>query len=181
LENFILNIRIAKPLLSTFKGLPVKDRLLQGTVAGLLSICSASIAYGLALMVHSEQAFWAAITAIAVTQHSYSDTMNMSRDQFMGAMIGGIFGFLGATLGAGHYIGYVITVVVVIISCWCLNVGSAARLGAVTATIVLLVPLQGPIWSIALYRLVEVTLGTASATAVSWLFSRIEHRWFIKS
>ena len=170
-----------KPLLSRLKGLPLKERLVQGGVAALQAICGASMAYGLAQVIHAEQSFWAAITAIAVTQPRYADTVNLSRDQFIGAMIGAIFGFFGATLGAGHYIGYVATVLIVIVICWGLNVGSAARLGAITATIVLLVPLDGPVWSIALFRLLEVVLGTVCATVVSWLFSRAERRWFSKS
>ncbi len=124
-----MNSPTHKPLLSRFKGLPFADRLVQGGVAALQAVCGASMAYGLAQAIHAEQSFWAAITAIAVTQPNYTDTVNLSRDQFIGAMIGAIFGFFGATLGAGHYIGYVATVMVVIVICWGLNVGQRCAAG----------------------------------------------------
>ena len=66
---------------------------------------------------------------------------------------------------------------VVIIGCWCLSVSTAARLGAITTTIVLLVPMNGPVWDIALFRVAEVAIGMACAVPVSWLFSWIEQRW----
>jgi uncharacterized membrane protein YgaE (UPF0421/DUF939 family) len=172
--------RLQLAISGLFKGLPFRDRLIQGSLTALQAVCGASMAYWIGLAVHSHQAFWAAITAIAVTQHNYTDTMNLSRDQFIGAMMGGVFGFAGAALGGGTYPAYALTVVVVIITCWCLNIGSAARLGAVTATIVLLVPETGPIWDVPLVRLGAVTLGTVCAILVCWLFSKAEHRWFVR-
>jgi hypothetical protein len=69
---------------------------------------------------------------------------------------------------------------VAIVVCWCVNVGSAARLGGITATIMLLVPGIGPPWDVALTRLGEVTLGTVSALFVSWVISRIETLWLAR-
>ncbi|WP_323121665.1 FUSC family protein [Burkholderia alba] len=172
--------QIQQAVFDLFKGLSLKERLLQGVLMALQAVIGASIAYGIGRALHSEQAVWAAITAIAVTQHNYADTMNLSRDQFIGAMVGGLLGFAGAALGGGHYVAYAITIVVVIVCCWCLNVGSAARLGAITATIVLLFPGNGPLWDIPLVRLGEVTLGTVCAVAVSWTLSVIERRGFAK-
>ncbi|WP_175425782.1 FUSC family protein [Trinickia violacea] len=163
-------------LFALLKSLPFRDRLAEGLLMALQAMGGACMAYGIGLAVHPEQAFWAAITAIAVTQHTYADTRNLSRDQFIGAMAGGLFGFAGAWLGAGTHeiLGYATTIGAVILVCWCVNVGSAARLGAITATIVLLVPQQGPLWDVALYRLGEVTLGTLSALFVSLLVSRLQ-------
>jgi hypothetical protein len=62
--------------------------------------------------------------------------------------------------------------------CWLVNVGSAARLGGITATIMLLVPGIGPAWDKALLRLGEVTLGTVCALVIAWLMSVVEKRWF---
>ena len=61
---------------------------------------------------------------------------------------------------------------------WVVNVGSAARLGGITATIMLLVPGIGPAWGKAVLRLGEVTLGTVCALLVAWLMARAEKRWF---
>ncbi|HTJ95284.1 MAG TPA: FUSC family protein [Pararobbsia sp.] len=171
-------IHAANVLIDLLKSLPFRDRLAEGCVTALQAVTSACLAYGVASALHTQQAFWAAITAIAVTQHSYADTRNLSRDQFVGAMAGGLFGFIGASLGAGTHeiLGYATTTAAVIVACWCLNAGSAARLGAITATIVLLVPAQGPLWDVPLFRLVQVVLGTVSTLLVSWLFTHVQRR-----
>jgi len=164
--------RAADILIGLVKSLPFRERVLEGGLVALQAVCGACLAYGLSIALHTQQPFWAAITAIAVTQHNYADTRNLSRDQFIGAMAGGLFGFAGAWLGAGAHelLGYATTVAAVIVACWCVNVGSAARLGAITATIVLLVPMQGPLWDVPLFRLVQVVIGTLSTLLVSWLF-----------
>lgn len=170
--------QIQQSVFDLFKGLSFGERFAQGWLMALQAVCGACLAYGIGRALHTEQAVWAAITAIAVTQHNYSDTMSLSRDQFIGAMAGGVLGFAGAALGGGHFVAYAITVAVVIVACWCLNVGSAARLGGVTATIVLLFPENGPLWDVPLVRFGEVTLGTVCALGVCWAMSRIERRWF---
>lgn len=59
-----------------------------------------------------------------------------------------------------------------------MNAGSAARLGGVTATMVLLIPGNGSLWDIPLTRLGEVVVGTACAVGVTWVMNRIEQRYF---
>ena len=157
--------------------LPWGHRLLKGLSQAAQALIGASMGYGLGLLLHTQQAFWAALTAIAVTQQSYADTRASSLDQAIGALVGGVIGLVAAYLGHDSYIAYAIAIVVVIVSCWCLNVGSAGKLGATTATIVLLVPHTGPFWSVATTRLGEVTLGIACALAVTWLASHLEARW----
>ncbi len=171
----------ANSLFAFLKTLPFSDRLIEGCVMAVQAVMGASIAFTLARHLHAEQPFWAAITAIAVSQHSYVDTRNLSRDQFIGAMVGGVCGLAGAVLGDGYFIAYMVTVGAAIILCWCANIGSAARLGGITATIMLLVPRIGPAWEVALIRLGEVTLGTVSALLVCWLIRAIEKRWFGKT
>ncbi|KWE52609.1 hypothetical protein WL76_15575 [Burkholderia ubonensis] len=173
--------QIQQSVFDLFKGLSLRQRLAQGGLMALQAVCGACLAYGIGRALHTEQAVWAAITAIAVTQHNYADTMSLSRDQFVGAMVGGVLGFAGAALGGGHdMLAYAIAVAVVIVCCWCLNVGSAARLGGVTATIVMLFPGSGPLWDIPLVRLGEVTLGTVCALGVCWATSKIERRWLAR-
>lgn len=168
------SMRAADALIDLVKALPFPDRIVEGGLMALQAVCGASLAYAIGSALHTAQPFWAAITAIAVTQQRYSDTRNLSRDQFIGALAGGLFGFAGASLGAGAHeiLGYAATVAAVIVACWCMNVGSAARLGAITATIVLLVPMQGPLWDVPLFRLLQVILGAACTLLVSWLFTQ---------
>ena len=92
-------------------------------------------------------------------------------------LAGGVCGFAAAMFGPENIAVYLVAVSVVIVACWCLKVSTAARLAAITTTIVLLVPAQGPIWGVALFRFAEVTLGMLCALPVSWLFSYVERRW----
>lgn len=171
----------ANSLFAFLKTLPLGARLIEGGFMAVQAVAGATLAISIGRALHTEQAFWAAITAIAVSQHSYVDTRKLSRDQFIGAMIGGVCGLAGALLGHGNFAVYAATVAAAIVICWTLNVGSAARLGGITATIMLLVPGIGPAWDKALLRLGEVTLGTVCALLVAWLMARIEARWFAKS
>ncbi|WP_341319030.1 FUSC family protein [Paraburkholderia sp. IMGN_8] len=168
----------ADSLFAFFKSLPLGDRLIEGGVMAVQAVGSASLAFAIGQALHTEQAFWAAITAIAVSQHSYIDTRNLSRDQFIGAMVGGLCGLASALIGGGHLATYVATVAAAVVICWCVNVGSAARLSGITATIMLLVPGMGSPWDKALLRLGEVTIGTVCALLVAGLMSWIERRWF---
>ena len=168
----------ANSLFAFLKALPLGDRLAEGSVMAAQAVAGASLAFVIGRWLHTEQAFWAAITAIAVSQHSYIDTRNLSRDQFIGAMVGAVCGLIGATLGGGYLAAYAATVGAAIVICWVVNVGSAARLGGITATIMLLVPGVGSPWDRALLRLGEVTLGTVCALLVTLIMSRIEKHWF---
>ena len=64
-----------------------------------------------------------------------------------------------------------------IVLCWLFNIGSAGKLSATTVTIVMLVPHNGPFWTIALTRLGEVTLGIGSALLGTWMANRLEKLW----
>lgn len=173
----IERMRDANSLFAFLKSLPLPDRLVEGCVMALQAVAGASIAFTLANHLHAEQPFWSAITAIAVSQHSYVDTRKLSLDQF----IGGVCGLAGAVLGGGHFIAYMLTVAAAIVFCWVGNIGSAARLGGITATIMLLVPRMGPPWEVALERLGQVTLGTVCALMVCGLIRLVEQRWFVKT
>ncbi|WP_144141743.1 FUSC family protein [Paraburkholderia sp. BCC1884] len=170
----------ANSLFAFLKALPFHERLVEGSFMAVQAVTGASLAFEIGRALHTEQAFWASITAIAVSQHSYIDTRNLSRDQFIGAMVGGVCGLIGVTLGGGYLAAYAAAVAAAIVICWILNVGSAARLGGITATIMLLVPGLGPAWDAALVRLGEVTLGTVCSLTVALLMSWVEVRWFGK-
>lgn len=177
-ENLVAYLSsLQQSALSALKLLPLKSRAAQGALMALRAVCGAGLSYSIGRALHTEQAFWAAITAIAVTQHDYADTLSQSRDQFIGAIAGGIVGFAAATLGPENMAAYLVAVAVVIVACWCLRVSTAARLGAITTTIVLLVPTHGPVWDVALFRVAEVAIGMACALPVCWLFSYFERRW----
>ncbi len=124
-----------------------------------------------------QQAFWSAITAIAVAQMEFKATRSIARKQFIGAAVGGAIG-LGMTLGFGdNLVVYASAVVLAVLICWLLNVGDASQLGGITATIIMLVPHTGTPQSILLSRLSEVAWGVCVGLAVAWATDRLVRKY----
>jgi len=160
------------------RALPPRDRLIVGLVHALRAVLAASLGYFIALELGLGQGFWAAITAISVSQSSYAEVRSSSRDQFVGAMIGGLIGLGAAMLGHDHYLAYVLAVIVGMLLCSVFDLGAAGRISGITTTIIMLVPHSGAFWQFALFRLGEVTLGAAAALLVTLAFGVLERRLF---
>ncbi|MBD8881485.1 FUSC family protein [Rhodanobacter sp. 7MK24] len=161
-----------------WKALPRHQRLMIGLVRALLAVLAASLGYFGARSLGLQQGYWAAITAISVSQSSYIDVRSSSRDQFLGAVIGGLIGMAVATLGHDRYLTYVLAVTIGMVLCSVFDLGAAGRISGITTTIIMLVPQHGAFWQIALFRLGEVTLGATAALLVSALFNALERRLF---
>lgn len=93
-------------------------------------------------------------------------------------MVGGVFGFVGVVLGGDCFVVYVFMVVVVIVCCWCLNVGSVVWFGGVIVMIVLLFLGNGLLWDVLLIWFGEVMFGMVCVLGVCWVMLRIEWCWF---
>ena len=165
-------------LLRLRQALPPRDRLVVGLIHALRAVLAASLGYFVALELGLGQGFWAAITAISVSQNSYAEVRNSSRDQFVGAMLGGLIGMGAAVLGHDHYLAYVLAVIVGMLLCSVFNLGAAGRMSGITTTIIMLVPHSGAFWQFALSRLGEVTLGAGAALLVTLAFGILERRLF---
>ncbi|GLQ91855.1 FUSC family protein [Dyella acidisoli] len=164
-------------LQDVYQRLPWSHRLINGLSLAVQTLIAASLGYGLGLLLHTQQAFWGALTAIAVTQQSYIDTRKSSIDQVIGAAIGATIAISASYLAQDNYFVYAITMAISIVLCWLFNIGSAGKLSATTVTIVMLVPHNGPFWTIALTRLGEVTIGIASALLVTGIAHKLEKLW----
>lgn len=160
-----------------YQRLPWGHRLVTGLSMAAQGLAAGSLGYGVGLLLHTQQAFWGALTAIAVTQQTYRDTRKSSVDQVMGAAIGAAVALIGSYVAKDNYTAYAVTMTIAIVLCWCFNAGSAGKLSATTVTIVMLVPHAGPFWTVALTRLGEVTIGIASALLVTRLAHWLEDRW----
>jgi uncharacterized membrane protein YgaE (UPF0421/DUF939 family) len=160
-----------------YERLPWSHRLIVGLSMAAQAVVAGGMGYGLGLLLHTQQAFWGALTAIAVTQTTYVDTRKSSNDQVLGAIVGAAVALIGASLAQDSYPVYAITMAVAIVLCWSFNIGNAGKLSATTVTIVMLVPHQGAYWTVALTRLGEVTIGIVCALIVTriahWLEARL--------
>lgn len=154
-----------------------RDRLVAGLMHALRAVLAAALGYYGALALGLEQGFWAAITAISVTQASYAEVRHSSRDQLIGAIIGGLVGIAAAALVHNQFPAYALAMIVGMTLCWMLDLGAAGRIAGVTTTIVMLVPHQSTFLQFALFRLGEVMLGAIAALLVTRLFDLLERRW----
>lgn len=160
-----------------FRSMPLGRRLRVGVFMAFKVALSASVAYAIGQALHTEQAFWAAISAVAVTQPHYGDTRGAGRDRCLGTALGGIAGLLGLwTGGTGNMLAFAVGLGLVTVVCWIANAAAAARIAGITTAIVLLVPSTGPRWEVPLIRLGEVLLGTLCALVIGWAVSRLEER-----
>ncbi|WP_051938583.1 FUSC family protein [Luteibacter sp. 9135] len=160
-----------------FRAMPLGGRVRTGIFMALKTVVAASVAYLIGHALHTGQAYWAAISAVAVVQPRFGDTRGAGRDRIVGTAFGGVAGLFGLWIGgAGNLVSFCVALPVVTVACWIFNAGAAARVGGITSAILLLVPNTGPLWETALYRLGEVLLGSACALAIGWLVSRIEER-----
>lgn len=169
---------IAREVRDLRSALAGRDRLTAGFAHALRAVAAASLGYWGALALGLHQGFWAAIVAISVSQSNYTEVEHSSRDQFVGAIIGGLVGLAAGTLGHEHYYAYVVAVVVGMLICWLLHLAAAGRVSAITSTIILLAPYGNEFWQFALLRLAEVTLGAVAALVVTFAFDFVERRWF---
>jgi len=170
--------RLADELMQLRHALSRRDRLLAGLAHAVRAVLAAALGYYGALALGLEQGFWAAITAISVTQSSYAEVRHSSRDQFIGAIIGGLIGMAAAALVRDQFPAYALAVIAGMTLCWMLDLGAAGRITGVTTTIVMLVPHQGTFWQFALFRLGEVVLGALAALLVTRLADLLERRLF---
>ncbi|MFD1331142.1 FUSC family protein [Methylopila musalis] len=145
------------------KRLNLGDRLRNGARHAALGVAAALIAYLPPSAIGLREGFWAAITALAVTQTQIATVYTMGRDQMLGALIGGLTGALIAfALGKGLE-AYALAVGLSIIAAWLANAGAAARLASITATLIMLIPHQTSDAMMLASRLGEVCWGVASA------------------
>jgi len=158
------------------KALPPRERLIVGLVQAVRVAAAASLGYFVAREIGLNQGFWAAITAISVTQNSFAEVKSSSRDQFTGAIFGGLLGLGAAALGHDHYVAYLLAIMLGTLFCWLFNLGAAGRISSITTTIIMLVPHTGPFWQIALLRLGEVMIGATAALLVTWLMDQLVSR-----
>jgi uncharacterized membrane protein YccC len=172
--------RLADQLARLQKRLPFGRRLTRGSAQGVMSAIAAIIAYLPTQALGLNEGFWAAITALAVAQTEFSAARSVARDQFVGAALGGVIGlciYLAAGPGLASYMA---AVLLSILTCWLVNVASAARLAGITATIILLVPHLGTPQQMLLSRVFEVGWGICAAIGTVWAVTRINSRLGIK-
>lgn len=160
-------------LLALSKALPFWNRCAGGVHHGLISACAAIAAYVPTQMLGLKEGFWASITAVAVVQTEFQATESTARDQFLGAIIGGLVGIAASFVPGPQLLLYALALFAAMLGCWALNLASASRLSGSTVTILLLVPHTGSVFEVFGARLGEVGWGVCVAIGAVWLAARL--------
>jgi uncharacterized membrane protein YccC len=111
-----------------------------------------------------QEAYWAPITTIVITQSSLGAALKVSWQRFIGTALGAGIGAMVASHFAPHALVFGVSLFVLgLLSPLVLADRSAYRFGGIALAIVLLVPRTGPAWQIALHRFPEVSIGIGVA------------------
>lgn len=138
-------------------------RVRTGAWQGLRTGLVAAVCYWITRKFGLREGYWAAISAIVVMQSELGATVSASRDRLIGTAIGGLLGWVCASIWNGSVLIYAAAIFLSMLVCWGLNLGTAGRLSGVTLSIITLVAHTTSIGVTALHRFFEVSLGIVIA------------------
>jgi uncharacterized membrane protein YgaE (UPF0421/DUF939 family) len=145
-------------------GWPVVVHSARTAVAAIASLL-------VARLFRLQEAYWAPITTLVITQSSLGAALTVSWERLVGTALGAVVGAMAAThfrpdvlvFGAGVFLLGLLCAVT-------RSDRSAYRFAGITLAIVLLVPRTAPAWQMAFHRFAEVFIGIGVALmlAVVW-------------
>lgn len=141
----------------------------------LLSVAVASLG---AYLCGLNEPYWALITAVIVTQSRIAQTLQTSRDQIVGSIIGGIAGIIAIALQS--YCGWssiIVFTIVMIPMVMLVSWRPAMRLGVVTLAVVFLFPSPGGIFERPFDRIFSIVVGVLASLLVSYCILRPQARY----
>jgi uncharacterized membrane protein YccC len=122
------------------------------------------------------EAYWAPITTLVITQSSLGAALAVSRQRFVGTVLGAITGAIVASYFGPNPLVYAIGIFILgVLSFVARSHRSAYRFAGVTLTIVMLVPRTAPAWRVALHRFAEVSIGIAVALMLTVVWPEKEY------
>jgi uncharacterized membrane protein YgaE (UPF0421/DUF939 family) len=111
-----------------------------------------------------QEAYWAPITTLVITQSSLGAALAVSWQRFLGTALGAVVGAITASRFGPNLAVFGVSVFILGLVCWLARADrSAYRFGGITLAIVLLIPRAGPAWPIAFHRFAEVSIGIVVA------------------
>jgi uncharacterized membrane protein YccC len=118
-----------------------------------------------------QEAYWAPITTLVITQSSFDAALATSWQRFVGTVLGAIVGALVAAYFGPRVLVFGLAVFLLGVICAAIHSDRLAyRFGGVTLAIVLLIPRTSPPLQVAFHRFAEVSIGIVVALlfAVVW-------------
>ena len=139
-------------------------------------LLSCALAYSLASLVPLAAGYWALITAIAVSNSAFSQTLQAGINQIIGTILGGIVG-IAVIVGKEHGLATGPLFVAGLIPLAALTGRwPSLRMCCTTLVILVLIPAQGSPFVRAYTRFVEILIGSVSAVAVTRVLSLTDPR-----
>jgi len=137
--------------------LPVLEHSVRTAVAAVVSVLTAQL-------FRLQEAYWAPITTMVITQSARGAAASVSWKRFVGTGLGALIGGLVATYFHRNVLLFAFTVLILGPLCTLVRADrSAYRFGGVTLAIVLLIPRADPPWEVAFHRFAEVSIGIGVA------------------
>jgi uncharacterized membrane protein YccC len=151
-----------------WKGLPVVVHSVRTAVAAVVSVLTARLFC-------LPEAYWAALTTVVITQSSWGATLAVSRQRFLGTLLGAILGAIMANYFGARLMGFVASVLLLGLLSPIFHADrSAYRFGGIPLATVLLIPQTGPAGQIAFHRFAEVSIGIGVALLLTVLWPDTE-------
>jgi len=155
-----------------------------GQANSLQHVCrttlSAVASLAVASLLTMPEAYWAAITALIVTQSDLKSTLSVSARRLIGTALGATLGAVILKLFGPTLPGFGLGVLLCGVACIAIGHASkklsgyldrtAYRYAGITLAVILLIPRSQNIWWVALDRFIEVSVGIVLALAVTMMW-----------
>jgi len=140
---------------------------------------AATVSVIIAGLVHTPEAYWAAIATLVVMQSTLGATLTLSIERIIATAVGASIGALEANFFGANLIAFALAIFLVgLLSIAFRLEKTAYRYASITLTlpslIIVLIPRSAAPWMIALHRFIEVSVGIIVALAVVAVWP--EHR-----
>jgi len=148
------------------------------TIQPLQTAIAASVSLAVANLLGMPEAYWAPVSTIIVMQSTLGASWVVSKQRFIGTVVGAAFGALLGSFFTPTIIIYGAAILLLGFICAIAHLDkSAYRFSGVTLTIIMLVARLGPPWLIGLHRFVEVSIGIAVGLALAaiWPTRKLAH------
>jgi uncharacterized membrane protein YccC len=128
---------------------------------------AAAVSFLIARLFRMPEAYWATISTIVVMQSTLGGSLQISRDRFLGTLLGAIAGGLLARYFPPVWWVFALGIFVLGILCALFRLQNAYRFAGITLAIIVLIPHTDAAVIVALHRFVEVSIGIVVGLAAT--------------
>src|SRR6266576_3104066 len=137
---------------------------------------AATMSVIIAGLVHTPEAYWAAIATLVVMQSTLGATLTLSIERIVATAVGASVGALEANFFGANLIAFALAIFLVgFLSIAFRLEKTAYRYASITLAIIVLIPRVNAAWNVAAHRFIEVSVGilVALAFVAVWREERI--------